>query len=94
MSFRTRLLSLGMALLCVTTVSGRMEAQMAAPELASQSYGPYSGRFLFGGRGLERALPAEVRMLQADVPWTMSLWFEEGEGAPGSVLLGGIGDPG
>jgi len=93
MSFRTRLLSLGMALLCVTTVSERMEAQMAAPELASQSYGPYSGRFLFGGRGLERALPVEVRMLQADVPWTMSLWFEESEGAPGSVLLGGIGDP-
>ena len=81
------------ALLCCVTVAGVMEAQMAAPELAEHSYGPYNGRFLFGGRGFEKPLPPELAMLRAETPWTMSMWFEAAEGAPGSMLLGGIGDP-
>jgi len=93
MWFWTRLRLVSAALLGLLTVSGTLEAQMAAPELAGESYGPYNGRFLLGGRGVERPLPAEVRMLRAEMPWTMSLWFEAADGAPGSVLLAGVGDP-
>ncbi len=99
MRFRTSLPYVGASLLCFAMCTGWMEAQMAveiAPaQLANESYGPYAGRFLAGGRGFERPLPAGIAMVEADVPWTMSLWYEVGEGggAGGSVLLAGVGDP-
>ena len=93
----TKLRYVGAALFCLATMGVGMEAQMntaiAAPELAKESYGPYSGRFLVGGRGIERPLPAGVALLRADTPWTMVLWFEAAPGSPGSVLLAGVGDP-
>ena len=70
-----------------------MSTPIAAPELSPESYGPYNGKFLFAGRGLAAPLPAGVPMLKADAPWTMSVWFREEEGAPGSMLLAGVGDP-
>ena len=86
----------GAALLCLAMPRG-MEAQMstaiAAPELAPASYGPYAGRFMADGRGIERPLPEGIRLLEPGVPWTMSLWYEAGEGAAESVLLAGVGDP-
>ncbi len=94
---RTRLPYLVFALFCCTTMPSLLEAQMpteiAAPQLASESYGPYNGRFLAGGRGFAQPLPAGEALLRADVSWAMSLWFEAGEGATGSVLLAGVGDP-
>ena len=87
----------GAALFGLTLVAGVLEGQMtsiAAPEPAKESFGPYNGRFLYGGRGLERRLPEKTGILEADIPWTMSLWFEAASAdAPASALLAGIGDP-
>ncbi len=97
MERRTGLRFVGAAIFCFATLKGGMEAQMpaqiAAPELASESYGPYNGRFLFAGRGLAEPLPAGVPLLKADAPWTMSVWFREEVGAPANMLLAGVGDP-
>ena len=88
---------LGAVLFCSMTLAASMGAQMqneiAAPELARESFGPYNARLMFGGRGVERPLPAGEALLRADAPWTMSLWYEANDGAPGSMLLGGVGDP-
>ncbi len=87
----------GAALLCFAMTPHMVEAQMstaiAAPELAPESYGPYAGRFLADGRGIVRPLPVGIAMLGPGVPWTMTLWYEAGEGAAEDVLLAGMGDP-
>jgi hypothetical protein len=58
-------------------------------------YGPYAAKFLLGGRGLEFPLNAAETLLQADQPWTMSLWFRPAAASktPLTTLLAGFGDP-
>lgn len=56
------------------------------------NYGPYSGKFLSGGRGLEKPLSATDPILAADSPWTMSLWFHPDHSTP-TTLIAGFGDP-
>ncbi len=62
---------------------------VVSPEL----YGPYSGRFLRGGVGLRKPLPAADPMLGPEAPWTLSAWVETDAGGPSTVVVGGVGLP-
>ena len=75
------------------STEAQMPAQIASPELANQSYGPYNARLIVDGRGVELPLPQGIALLRAETTWTMSLWFEAAANSPGSVLLAGVGDP-
>ncbi len=55
-------------------------------------YGPHSGDFLLGGRGLEKPLNPEETLLVPSSPWTLSLWFHPDRPAM-TTLLAGYGDP-
>ena len=55
-------------------------------------YGPYAGSFLLGGRGLQKPLNPAETVLDAESPWTLSLWFKA-ENGPMTTLLAGFGDP-
>jgi hypothetical protein len=48
---------------------------------------------LVGGRGLVKALPVGDSVLGAGAAWTMSAWVEVAGVSPGTVLIGGVGDP-
>ncbi len=65
--------------------------QAAEPEQRSM-YGPYSAKFLSGGRGLEKPLNKAETLLDAHSPWTLSLWFHAGRQGT-TTLLAGFGDP-
>ncbi len=56
------------------------------------AYGPYAGKFLLGGRGLEKPLNGAETILAAESPWTLSLWFNAERGNM-TTLLAGFGDP-
>ena len=51
-------------------------------------YGPYSGAFLRGGRGLSKPLPEEDPILTPEVSWTLSAWVEIQPGEPSTTLAG------
>jgi hypothetical protein len=55
-------------------------------------YGPYSGKFLLGGRGLADPLNPAEPILAAESPWTLSLWFIADRSSM-TTLLAGFGDP-
>ncbi len=59
---------------------------------ASVLYGPYSGRFLRGGIGLSKPLPAHEPLAQARQDWSLTLWFKTAEAAQ-TALLAGVGSP-
>ncbi len=66
-------------------------APTAPPELLP-AYGPHSGIFLLGGRGLLKPLNPTETLFQSTSPWTISLWFHPD--SPGmTTLLAGFGDP-
>ncbi len=70
-------------------------AQMAGgaePPSMLDVYGPYSGKFLLGGRGLEKPVAGAEPVLAAGSPWTLSLWFHP-DRAGMTTLLAGFGDP-
>ncbi len=55
-------------------------------------YGPYSGIFLLGGRGLEKPVAAAEPVLAGGSSWTLSLWFRPDRTGM-TTLLAGLGDP-
>ena len=55
-------------------------------------YGPYSGAFLRGGRGLSKPLPETDPILSPDASWTLSAWVETQPGEPSNVTITGVGD--
>lgn len=63
------------------------------PTYGSQQefYGPYSGTFLRGGRGLSKPLPEKDPILTPEVSWTLSVWVEIQPGEPSNVTLAGVG---
>ena len=82
------------SLLALVLISLHAEAQdhrTAEPEQVS-TYGPYSARFLLGGRGLEKPLNKAETLLDTDSPWTLSLWFHADRQGM-TTLLAGLGDP-
>ncbi len=94
------------ALATLPTAAHAQSSPGSAPE-QMEVYGPYSGKFLLGGRGLEKPLNAAEPILTAESPWTLSLWFradqphaDRGSMARASMdrdarttLLAGFGDP-
>lgn len=56
-----------------------------------RNYGPYAGKFLLGGRGLEKPLSSMDPILEAGSPWTLSLWFHADRSSM-TTLLAGFGD--
>lgn len=104
MKYRTRvapfLPHLAFTLLLVAPIiSASALAQIAQPDHAPavtilpQAYGPYSGHFLSGGRGLIKPLPAKDPIFTPSAAWTLSGWVEFPESAATSVLIAGVGDP-
>ncbi len=80
-----------LALLLIPAGAKAQDQRPAEPEPRS-TYGPYSAKFLLGGRGLEKPLNKSETLLDADSPWTMSLWFQAERPAM-TTLLAGLGDP-
>ncbi len=60
-----------------------------------QDYGPYSAKFLLGGRGLEKPMEKTDTLLDAPSSWTMSVLFHLATATPASptTLIAGFGDP-
>jgi len=56
--------------------------------------GPYNARFLEGGIGLERALPADSPLLQAGARFTLSAWVMPDRLQTGPVTLIALGEAG
>jgi Exo-beta-D-glucosaminidase Ig-fold domain/Concanavalin A-like lectin/glucanases superfamily/Glycosyl hydrolases family 2/Glycosyl hydrolases family 2, sugar binding domain/Glycosyl hydrolases family 2, TIM barrel domain len=56
-------------------------------------YGPYSGHFQSGGRGLVKPLPAKDPILGPRAVWTLSAWVEFSQLPTESVFIAGAGDP-
>jgi hypothetical protein len=54
--------------------------------------GSYNGKFLQGGIGLVKPLPAHAAIVEAKRGWTLSLWFKTQESSP-TALLAGVGRP-
>ena len=55
-------------------------------------YGPYSGEFLRGGRGLSKPIPEKDPILTPEASWTLSAWVEIQPGEPSTTTIAGIGD--
>ena len=55
-------------------------------------YGPYSGVFLRGGRGLSKPLPEHDPVLTPESSWTLSAWVEIQPGGPSSIVIAGVGN--
>jgi hypothetical protein len=84
-----------LALVSVLAVPSTLQAQGYGQKTEMlPMYGPYAGDFLLGGRGLEKPLNSEETLLEAQSPWTMSLWFNAAAAAPSGMttLLAGFGD--
>ncbi len=89
--FRTFSPALAACLAFAAVAAAAQDSPNAAPKLLDV-YGPYSGHFLLGGRGLEKPIDGAETLLEADSPWTLSLWFQaDRENMTG--LLAGVGDP-
>ena len=78
------------ALLLPAGMQGQRERNAEPPSMSA--YGPYAGKFLLGGRGLEKPLNHEEPILAAESAWTLSLWFKA-DRAHMTTLLAGLGDP-
>lgn len=55
--------------------------------------GPYNARFLEGGIGLDREMPADSALLAAGARFTMSAWVRPDRNQTGQVTLLALGDP-
>ncbi len=69
------------------------ELHLPAPPSLPEEYGPYSGHFLLGGRGLVKTLPPRDPILAPQASWTVTAWVEAVPQSPESVLIAGAGDP-
>ncbi len=65
-------------------------AASAAPSL--DDAGPYNARFLEGGIGIERPLPADAPVLAAGAAFTFSAWVRPTEIQPGVATLMALGE--
>jgi hypothetical protein len=89
-------LAVGGILLLTGELGICQQVQPPAAIVLPAAYGPYSGHFLAGGRGLLKPLPAADPILSASAPWTLSAWVElpRDPGPPaGTLLVAGAGDP-
>jgi hypothetical protein len=66
---------------------------LAEPFVPLERYGPYNAHLLAGGRGLTKAIPAADPLLQAETPWTLSVWVQIAAASPATVAIAGVGDP-
>src|SRR6185437_3994232 len=55
-------------------------------------YGPFSGHFLAGGEGLQKAVPETDPLLKATTPWTMTAWVEMPALPAKPMLIAGAGN--
>lgn len=62
------------------------------PTEIDNSYGPYNGIFLQGGKGLIKLLPLQDSLFQAASPWTISCWAKSNNQLQASTLLAGVGN--
>ncbi len=91
----TSALSLVFASLSLIPASLAQRPQPVTPE-KQDAYGPYAAKLLLGGRGLSKPLNPAETLLDADAPWTISLWFHADRvpgGAAMTTLIAGLGDP-
>ncbi len=70
-------------------------AQMETPRVLTMEqtavvYGPYSGRFLPGGVGLEKALHEHEPLATAQAGWSLTLWMKPAA-AGTTALVAGVG---
>jgi hypothetical protein len=97
MSLLSRAIPLVSAAMICGSLAGvaPLQAQQRHNDTSEQLsvYGPYAGDFLLGGRGLEKPLSTEETVLEAESPWTLSLWFKGSASGPMTTLLAGFGDP-
>jgi hypothetical protein len=61
---------------------------------SAAALGPYNVRVLEGGVGLSRPLPADLPLLAAGAPWSISGWISLTRRIPGSVVIAAVGDVG
>ncbi|WP_295525752.1 LamG-like jellyroll fold domain-containing protein [Novosphingobium sp. Chol11] len=72
-------------------------AALLAPTASAQTPlvngGPYNARFLEGGIGIDRALPAGAPLLAAGAAFSYSTWLRPAARQPGFVPLIAVGEP-
>ena len=51
--------------------------------------GPWNARFVAGGIGIERDLPADSPLLAANAQWTISGWVKRDPDASGTIVMMG-----
>ena len=76
-------------------ISAQTMPPLTAADVTSYvgSYGPYNGRFLAGGAGLQKPIPEHDTLLEASATWTMSAWVRPSIATGSPTLIAGIGDP-
>jgi archaellum component FlaF (FlaF/FlaG flagellin family) len=94
MNRTTRFVSLFLALSLPPWLPRSALAQhgAAAYQVLPPEYGPFSGHFLAGGEGLEKAVPQTDPLLKATTPWTMTAWVELPAVPTKPMLIAGMGD--
>jgi hypothetical protein len=82
-------------LLCLPSFAQRPAPPPPPQQAALQFvYGPYNALVLAGGDGVIKEIDPRNPVLQADAPWTLSLWFRSSDAtASGPTLIAGFGDP-
>ncbi len=77
--------------------AGLLLAALLAPTASAQTplgnAGPYNARFLEGGIGIDRALPADAPILLAGASFSYSGWLNPAAPQRGFVPLIAVGDP-
>ena len=68
-------------------------APLALAAATPDGAGPYNARFLEGGIGIERALPADSPLLQAGARFTLAAWVLPNRIQTGTVTLIALGGP-
>jgi len=62
-------------------------ASLGLPWTALANSGPYDARFVAGGVGIERELPADSPLLRGDSTWSVSGWVHADRIDAGAILL-------
>jgi beta-galactosidase/beta-glucuronidase len=82
-------LLLGLAL-CQPAIGGELPASLPT---GTANLGPYNDRFLEGGIGESRPLPADLTLLAGAAAWSLGGWVWLDHRQRGAVPLASVGDP-
>jgi len=73
-------------------VLAALMASTVSAQAPLSNAGPYNARFLEGGIGIDRALPADAPILSAGAAFSYSAWLRPAAPQPGFVTLIAVGD--